>query len=297
MKGIVLAGGSGNRLYPLSVIQTKQLQPVYDKPMIYYPLSLLMLCGIKDILIITTEQDLSSFKKLLGEGENLGLNLTYKIQERPNGIAEAFVLGEEFIGDDDVALILGDNLFYGDFHNFKRAVHTHINSNQTQKAKVFAYAVSDPERYGVVEFERSSMKVLSLEEKPSRPKSNYAVPGFYLFDSGCVKKSKELAPSKRGELEITDLIDVYHKSNSLSVELINRGVAWFDTGTPQSLLDAGSFIGAIEERQGVKVACLEEIALRMDFITLEMFQKNIDKIPECTYRQYLELIKREKEVL
>jgi len=295
MKGIILAGGAGNRLYPMTKIQTKQLQPVYDKPMIYYPLSLLMLCGIKDILLITTENDKSSFIQLLGNGERFGIKLSYKVQSAPNGIAEAFILGDEFIGNDDVTLVLGDNLFYGSFECFRRAINAQMAKDNGITARVFAYGVKDPERYGVVEFDKSSLKVKSIEEKPKVPKSNYAIPGLYILDQTAVLRAKSQKPSARGELEITDLIQGYLKDGKLGVEMINRGMAWFDTGTPQSLLEASSFIGAIEQRQGLKVACLEEIALRMNFLTISEFSKVIEETPNSSYRNYLEHVLLEKE--
>lgn len=283
MKGIILAGGSGSRLYPMTKVITKQLQPIYDKPMIYYPLSFLMLGGMKDILLITTAHDLPHFQELLGNGSQLGINLTYKVQEKPNGLPEAFILGEEFLDGDDACLMLGDNLFYGDFDFFRDALKN-FNKNG---ATVFAYSVADPSAYGVVEFDKNSKKVISIEEKPLRPKSNYAIPGLYLFDSSVSKRSKGLNKSARGEFEITDLIKSY-LPNDLNVEIIPRGIAWLDTGTPRSLLDASAFIGAIEERQGMKVACLEEVALRMGFISKDKFKTVIDQLPKSSYRQYLE---------
>ncbi len=287
MKGIILAGGAGNRLYPLTQITTKQLQPVYDKPMIYYPLAMLMLNGIKDILLITTEKDQPSFKNLLGDGGRFGVSLQYATQAAPKGISEAFIIGEKFIGKDDVALVLGDNLFYGSFEVFRNAVKSQQAKAKGISARVFAYGVSDPERYGVVEFDKATMKVLTIEEKPAKPKSTYAIPGFYLFDNTVAKRALKQQPSPRGELEITDLIKTYLHDGLLGVEIINRGMAWFDTGTPQSLLEASSFIGAIEQRQGMKVACLEEIALRMNFVTASQFQKIIDETPKSSYREYL----------
>lgn len=288
MKGIILAGGAGSRLYPMTKVMTKQLQPVYDKPMIYYPLSFLMLGGMKDILLITTSHDLPSFQALLGDGSKFGIKLTYKIQEKPNGLPEAFILGEEFLNGEDACLILGDNLFYGDFDFFRNALKV-FKSNG---ASVFAYFVADPTSYGVVEFDKSSKKVISIEEKPAHPKSSYAIPGLYLFDSSVSKRSKALAKSPRGELEITDLIKSYLPDH-LNIEIIPRGIAWLDTGTPRSLLDASAFIGAIEERQGLKVACLEEIAFRMGFINDKKFQQIINDLPKSTYRSYLEGILKE----
>ncbi|KYG69786.1 glucose-1-phosphate thymidylyltransferase [Bdellovibrio bacteriovorus] len=290
MKGIILAGGAGSRLYPMTRVMTKQLQSVYDKPMIYYPLSILMLGGIKDILLITTPDDQPLFKKLLGDGSQFGVKLSYKIQEKPNGLPEAFVLGEDFIGNDHVCLILGDNLFYGDLDFFRRAIEEQKAKKSDLHGRVFAYYVADPTAYGVVEFDKTTKKVKSIEEKPKQPKSNYAIPGLYLFDNTVSKRAKELKPSPRGETEIVDLILSYHNEGKLGVEMMYRGLAWLDTGTPRSLLDAAAFIGAIEERQGMKVACLEEIAYRMKFINLEQLQKITSELPKCSYRSYLEKI-------
>jgi len=281
MKGIILAGGSGSRLYPLTQVITKQLQPIYDKPMIYYPLSLLMLGGIKEILLITTAEDLPRFKKLLKDGSQWGIKLKYAIQERPRGLPEAFIIGEEFIANDDVTLILGDNLFYGDISFFKNALQSKA------KACAFAYPVRDPERYGVIEFEPKTFQVLSLEEKPKVPKSKYAIPGLYIFDHTVVEKAKKVTPGSRGETEIVEILKMYMNDNQLHAEVISRGVAWLDTGTPKSFLEASSYIGAIEERQGLKVACLEEIALRMNFINRDQFEQSIKLIPNCNYRNYL----------
>ena len=290
MKGIILAGGAGSRLYPMTRVMTKQLQSVYDKPMIYYPLSILMLGGIKDILLITTPDDQALFKKLLGDGSQFGVKLSYVIQEKPNGLPEAFVLGEKFIGNDDVCLILGDNLFYGDLDFFRLAIKEQAEQKNGLSGRVFAYYVADPTAYGVVEFDKQTKKVKSIEEKPKQPKSNYAVPGLYLFDKTVSTRAKSLKPSPRGETEIVDLILSYHNEGKLGVEMMYRGLAWLDTGTPRSLLDAASFIGAIEERQGLKVACLEEIAYRMKFITLDQLQKITNELPKCSYRSYLEKI-------
>ncbi|WP_373999643.1 glucose-1-phosphate thymidylyltransferase RfbA [Bdellovibrio bacteriovorus] len=290
MKGIILAGGAGSRLYPMTRVMTKQLQSVYDKPMIYYPLSILMLGGIKDILLITTPDDQPLFKKLLGDGSQFGVKLSYKIQEKPNGLPEAFVLGEDFIDNDHVCLILGDNLFYGDLDFFRRAIEEQKAKKSDLHGRVFAYYVADPTAYGVVEFDKTTKKVKSIEEKPKQPKSNYAIPGLYLFDNTVSKRAKELKPSPRGETEIVDLILSYHNEGKLGVEMMYRGLAWLDTGTPRSLLDAAAFIGAIEERQGMKVACLEEIAYRMKFINLEQLQKITSELPKCSYRSYLEKI-------
>nr|BFD59511.1 glucose-1-phosphate thymidylyltransferase RfbA [Bdellovibrio sp. CKG001]BFD62891.1 glucose-1-phosphate thymidylyltransferase RfbA [Bdellovibrio sp. HM001]BFD66741.1 glucose-1-phosphate thymidylyltransferase RfbA [Bdellovibrio sp. HAGR004] len=290
MKGIILAGGAGSRLYPMTRVMTKQLQSVYDKPMIYYPLSILMLGGIKDILLITTPDDQPLFKRLLGDGSQFGIKLSYKIQEKPNGLPEAFVLGEDFIGNDDVCLMLGDNLFYGDLTFFRDAIQAQKNKTNGLNGRVFAYYVADPSAYGVVEFDKNTKKVKSIEEKPKVPKSHYAIPGLYLFDNTVAKRAKALKPSPRGETEIVDLILAYHNEGTLGVEMMYRGLAWLDTGTPRSLLDAASFIGAIEERQGMKVACLEEVAYRMKFITLEQLQSIMAELPKCSYRSYLEKI-------
>ena len=263
MKGILLAGGSGTRLYPLTKTMSKQLLPVYDKPMIYYPLSTLMLFGIKDILIISTPKDTPNIKNLFGDGSKLGLNIEYKIQDKPNGIAEAFTLGGDFIGNDDVCLILGDNIFYmgEQFHSFR----DEVEKNKGKKATIFAYHVSDPERFGVVEFDKD-FNVLSIEEKPSKPKSNYASVGLYFYPGDVVAKAKSLKPSARGELEITDLNNLYLNEKRLSVVPMRRGNAWLDAGTPDSLMDAGQFVQIIEKRQALKIACIEEIAYRRGFI-------------------------------
>ncbi|PLX95110.1 MAG: glucose-1-phosphate thymidylyltransferase [Desulfuromonas sp.] len=282
-KGIVLAGGAGSRLYPLTLVASKQLQPVYDKPMIYYPLSTLMMAGINDILIISTPQDTPRFEALLGDGSRFGIRLTYAIQPEPKGIAQAFLVGEEFIGNDPVALILGDNIFYG-----KMGLDEVVGSF-SQGAKVFGYPVHDPERYGVVEFDADG-KVLSLEEKPVNPKSHYAVPGLYLYDNEVVNITKNMKPSARGELEITDVNLAYLKQGQLQVERLGRGIAWLDTGTHMSLLEASHFIGTLEARQGLKIACLEEIAYRRGFIDRDRFAAIIDETPKSSYRQYLEMV-------
>ncbi len=278
-KGIVLAGGRGSRLYPLTKLFSKQLQPVYDKPMIYYPLATLMLANIRDILIISTPQDTQSFRSLLGTGEQWGLRLSYVVQEEPKGIAEAFIYGKQFIGSDQVCLILGDNLFYGRLDFLREAVRSN------QGATVFGYQVKDPERYGVVEFDEDN-KVISLEEKPTNPKSNYAVPGIYVYDADVVAIAENLEPSARGELEITDVSREYLKLARLRVQLLGRGVAWLDTGTPQSLLEAGMFIHTLEERQGYKVACLEEIALQQGYISPEQYLRTVGALPDCSYKSY-----------
>jgi len=289
MKGIILAGGSGSRLYPITKVYSKQLAVIYDKPLIYYPLSVLMLGGIKDVLIISNEETIPLYQKLFDDGSHLGMNIEYKLQDAPRGIAESFILGAEFIGDDNVTLILGDNIFFGDLEFFYIAVAEH-----TAGAKIFGYRVTDPERYGIVNFDRSG-KVLTIEEKPKQPKSNYAVPGLYIYDNKVVEISKNLKPSARGELEITDVNNVYLNEEALRVEVIGRGVAWLDTGTPQALLQASNFFGVIEERQGLKVACLEEIAFNKGFISMEEFRTLIDSIPQSMYRNYLEKVIQEYE--
>lgn len=284
MKGIILAGGSGSRMYPISKVYSKQLTLIYDKPLIYYPLSTLMLGGIKDILIISNADTVPLYKKLLGDGSQIGLNIEYKIQDAPNGIAEAFILGEEFIGDDSATLILGDNIFYGKLDFLYNAL-----ANHSDGATIFAYQVTDPQRYGIVEFDHNG-KALSIEEKPDYPKSNFAVPGLYIYDNNVVRISKNLKPSARGELEITDVNKIYLKKDIMNVEVIGRGVAWLDTGTPYALLQASNFFGVIEERQGLKVACIEEIAFKKKFITDSQMTKLISGLPECQYREYLERI-------
>ena len=285
MRGIILAGGAGTRLFPLTLVASKQLMPVYDKPMIYYPLSTLMLMGIKEVLIISTGEDIPRFERLLGSGENIGMQFSYEIQAEPNGIAQAFLIGEPFIQDDPVTLILGDNLFYG--HGYLDFLKGKLEN--FSGATVFGYQVKDPERYGVVEFDEKG-KVLSIEEKPKQPKTNYAVPGLYIYDNEVVSITKTLQPSARGELEITDVNKAYLERGSLHVELLGRGVAWLDTGTHKSLLDAGAFIETIESRQGLKVACLEEIAYSEEFISKEQFSKLIYEYPKNDYRDYLETI-------
>ncbi len=285
-KGIILAGGSGTRLYPVTQVACKQLLPVHDKPMIYYPLSTLMLFGITDILVISTPEDTPRFQDLLGDGHKLGLDIGYKIQEKPAGIAQAFIIGEEFIGNDNVALILGDNIFYGvyDFLRLARAFH--------DGAIVFGYYVKDPERYGVVKFGGTG-KVVSIEEKPKKPKSNYAVTGLYIYDSDVVNIAKNLKPSGRGELEITDVNKAYLEKGKLKVVTLGRGIAWLDTGTHESLLDAGNFIATIEKRQGLKIACIEEIAYRMRFINRRQMQEILDNMADNDYKRYLFDVVRE----
>lgn len=289
MKGIILAGGSGTRLYPATETICKQLLPVYDKPMIYYPLSTLMLAGIKDVLIISTPEDTARFETLLGDGSELGMRLEYKIQEAPNGLAEAFIIGEEFIGDDSVSLVLGDNIFYG--HYFGKMLQK--ASKLESGAEVFGYYVHDPERYGVVDFDENG-KVLSIEEKPENPKSNYAVVGLYFYDNSVVEIAKNVKPSHRGELEITTVNQEYLKRNQLNVQLMGRGHAWLDTGTHDSLIEASNFVKLIEDRQGLKIACIEEIAYRMGYIDKEQLIKLASKYQKNNYGKYLNSILEEK---
>jgi len=283
IKGIILAGGSGSRLYPITKVYSKQLALIYDKPLIYYPLSILMLGGIKDVLIISNKETIPLYQQLFGDGSNIGMNFEYVIQPEPKGIAQAFILGEEFIGSDMSCLVLGDNIFYGNLEFFYKALKTE------KGATIFGYKVTDPERYGIVDFDGTG-KVLSIEEKPAKPKSHYAVPGLYIYDNRVIEISKNLKPSARGELEITDVNKVYLKSGELRVEKIGRGVAWLDTGTPEALLAASNFFGVIEDRQGLKVACIEEIAYMRGFIDKNQFTKLIGEMPKSLYREYLEKV-------
>lgn len=285
MKGIVLAGGAGTRLHPSTIAVSKQLLPIYDKPMIYHPISVLMLAGIKDILIISTPVDLPNFKRLLGDGSQFGIKFSYKEQPSPDGLAQAFILGEEFIDGDDVALVLGDNIFYGG--GFSGKLKSVVNNiKEFGGATVFGYPVKDPQRFGVVEFDETG-KVLSLEEKPQNPKSHYAVTGLYFYDKKVVDYAKNLKPSARGELEITDLNNIYLKNGNLNVELLGRGFAWLDTGTHHSLLQAGQFVKTVEDNQGIKIACLEEVAYRMGFVTKEELIQNIEKYKNNEYFTYV----------
>lgn len=291
MKGIVLAGGAGTRLYPSTTVVSKQLLPIYDKPMIYHPISVLMLAGIKEILIISTPQDLPNFKKLLGTGEQFGVNFSYIEQPNPEGLAQAFVLGADFIGNDNVALVLGDNIFYG--QGFSDMLHKVVSNIENKGgATVFGYHVKYPQRFGVAEFDKSG-KAISLEEKPANPKSNYAVTGLYFYDNKVVDYAKSLKPSARGELEITDLNNIYLKNETLDVQLLGRGFAWLDTGTHSSLLQASQYVQTIEENQGIKIACLEEIAYKMKFLTKEDLKKQAEKYPNNEYYQYVSRVAQE----
>jgi len=280
-KGIILAGGSGTRLHPMTAAFSKQLQPVYDKPMIYYPLSTLMMAGIRDVLIISTPLDTPVFEQVLGDGSRFGISLRYAVQDAPRGIAEAFLIGEDFIGSDNISLILGDNVFYGKMDFYRNALANNDG------ATVFGYPVNDPERYGVVEMDADG-RVLSIEEKPAQPRSNLAIPGLYVYDSSVCSIAKGLTPSARGELEITGIHQAYLDAGRLKVEPIGRGIAWLDTGTPESLLDASTFIHAIEKRQGLKIGCLEEVALMQGFLSPEAFAQTVAQLPRSPYRQYCE---------
>lgn len=279
-KGIVLAGGAGTRLYPVTLVTSKQILPVYDKPMIYYPISTLMLAGIRDILIISTPRDLPQFRQLLGDGNRIGVRFSYAVQEQPRGIAEAFLIGAEFVGQGNVCLILGDNLFYGNMEFLRRALRRRTG------ATVFGYPVHDPERYGVVEFDHSG-KVVSIEEKPKRPRSRYAIPGLYCYDANVVEIARSLTPSARGELEITDVNKAYLARGDLHVEILGRGIAWLDTGTSSSLLDAAHFVASIEHRQGLKIGCVEEVAYRMGMISLEQLMVCAAEYKGSEYGEYL----------
>jgi glucose-1-phosphate thymidylyltransferase len=291
LKGIILAGGSGTRLYPITRGVSKQLVPIYDKPMVYYPLSVLMLSGIKDVLIITTPEDQASFQRLLGDGSEIGMSFEYVVQPSPDGLAQAFILGEDFIGNDDVCLVLGDNIYHG--HDLSSLLATAVTNAQTaKKATVFGYRVADPERYGVAEFD-SAGNVISIEEKPTEPKSNYAVTGLYFYPNDVIQKAKNITPSHRGELEITSVNQAYLSEQRLKVELMGRGFAWLDTGTHESLLEAAQFIETIEKRQGLKVACIEEIAFEQGYISKQQLVTLAQPLLKSQYGQYL--LKRAKE--
>ena len=284
MKGVILAGGSGTRLYPLTKGVSKQLMPIYDKPMIYYPLSILMLAGIREVLIISTVEDLPRFEQLLGSGSNIGMKFEYIVQPTPDGLAQAFILGKDFIGADDACLVLGDNIYYG--HGLPEMLESAVDNAKNNKATVFGYHVNDPERYGVVDFDHTGI-ALSIEEKPENPKSNYAVTGLYFYPNDVVKKATKVVPSNRGELEITTINQMYLDENRLTVELMGRGYAWLDTGTHESLLDASNFIETIERRQGLKVACIEEVAFEMGYINNEQLVKLAQPLKKSQYGQYL----------
>lgn len=294
MKGIILAGGAGTRLYPLTMVTSKQLLPIYDKPMVYYPLSTLMLAGIKDILIISTPTDLPNFERLLGDGSQFGINLSYKVQPSPDGLAQAFILGEEFIGDDACAMVLGDNIFYG--MGFREILGFSVMKAQEQKrATVFGYYVQDPERFGVVEFDKNQ-KAISIEEKPQKPKSNYAVTGLYFYPAGVAKKAKQVKPSARGELEITTLNEMYLNEGKLDVQLLSRGFAWLDTGTMESLLDASNFVQMVEKRQGIKISSPEEIAYSRGWIDKKTLLKSAEKYGKSPYGEHLKNVAKGKMI-
>jgi len=286
MKGIILAGGSGSRLFPITKVYSKQLAMIYDKPLIYYPLSVLMLGGIKEILIISNKETIPLYQQLFHTGSHIGLNIKYAVQEAPRGIAESFIIGEEFINGEDVSLVLGDNIFYGSLNFFYEGV------SKNKGATIFGYQVTDPQRYGIVEFDKEG-NAISIEEKPEMPKSNYAVPGIYIYNNEVVEISKNLKPSARGELEITDVNREYLNQKNLKVEKIGRGIAWLDTGTPEALLQASNFFGVIEQRQGLKVGCIEEIAFRMGFINSSGLEHLVNSYPKCSYREYLERVLQE----
>ncbi len=291
MKGIVLAGGAGTRLYPLTMVTSKQLLPVYDKPMIYYPISTLMLAGIKDILIISTPEDTPRFKSLLGDGSQFGISLSYKVQPSPDGLAQAFLIGEDFIGDDACAMVLGDNIFYG--NGFGKILRQAAENAENGRATVFGYHVEDPERFGIVEFDDNG-KVISVEEKPEKPKSNYAITGLYFYNKDVVKYAKQVKPSARGELEITTLNDIYLKKDCLDVKLLGRGFAWLDTGTMDSLVEAANFVQTVEKRQGVKISALEEIAYRNGWITKEKLLESAEKYGKSPYGTHLKKVAESK---
>ena len=287
MKGIILAGGKGSRLYPMSTVITKQLQPVYDKPMIYYPLSVLMLMGIREILLIVAERDKEIFHRLLGNGSHLGIDIEYVIQYEPRGLAEAFLLGEDFIKESDVCLILGDNFFYGDFQSILNVRQNHENRQDGNHAHIFAYKVMNPSEYGIVDFDRKTMKAQSVEEKPQKPKSSCAILGMYFFDTTVADRAKGVRPSKRGELEITSILNDYLAQDMLGVELLGRGITWFDMGTPESFQNAGSFVCSVEKKQQYKISCIEEVALNMEYIDKEEFLSLSENIPPSDYQNYL----------
>ena len=294
MKGIILAGGSGTRLYPLTMVTSKQLLPIYDKPMIYYPLSTLMMAGIRDILIISTPQDLPNFERLLGDGSNFGIHLSYKVQPSPDGLAQAFILGEEFIGDDCCAMVLGDNIFYGNGFG-KILKHAVENAEKNHRATIFGYYVEDPERFGIVEFDANG-KVISVEEKPAHPKSNYCITGLYFYDNRVVEYAKNIKPSARGELEITDLNRIFLELGELDVELLGRGFAWLDTGTMESLVDAADFVRMVEKRQGIKISAIEEIAYINGWIDKETLIESANLYGKSTYGQHLKKVAEGKYI-